>query len=102
MNPLAAEEEAMQPQPGEDQHDESDGEAEDEPRAEVDHLRVGVPPGTTHLFQNPSNLFSYVRIMTFSRKKINLITDSTCVDGGEKKGALSVLSRYTLSRVCID
>lgn len=39
----------MQPQPGEEQHDESDGEAEDEPRAEVDHLGVGVAPGTTHL-----------------------------------------------------
>lgn len=66
MNPLAAEEEAMQPQPGEDQHDERDGEAEDEPRAEVDHLRFGVPPGTTTLVSNPSHLFSYVRIITFS------------------------------------
>lgn len=57
MNPLAAEEEEMQPQPGEDQHDERDGEAEDEPRAEVDHLRFGVPPGTTHLFQIPHTSF---------------------------------------------
>lgn len=32
----------MQPQPGEHQHDEGDGEAEDEPCAEVDHLGVGV------------------------------------------------------------
>lgn len=101
MNPLAAEEEAMQPQPGEDQHDESDGEAEDEPRAEVDHLRVGVPPGTTHLFQNPSNLFSHVRIMTFSRKKSTLSPTARVLTGGEKS-ALSVLSRYTLSRVCIN
>lgn len=42
---LAAEKEAVQPQPGEDQHDDGDGEAEDEPRAEVDHFCVWITTG---------------------------------------------------------
>lgn len=32
----------MQPQPGEDQHDDGNGEAEYEPRAKVYHLRVWI------------------------------------------------------------
>lgn len=44
---LAAEEEEVQPEPGEDQHDDGDGEAEDEPRAEIDHLCVWITTGKT-------------------------------------------------------
>lgn len=39
---LAAQEEKMQPQPSEHQHDDGDREAEDEPCAEVYHLRIWV------------------------------------------------------------
>lgn len=42
---LAAEEEEVQPQPGEDQHDDCNGEAEDEPRAEVYHLCIRIAAG---------------------------------------------------------
>lgn len=35
----------MQPQPGEDQHDDGDGEAEDEPGAKVDHLCIRITAG---------------------------------------------------------
>lgn len=37
----------MKPEPGEDQHDDGDGEAEDEPRAEVYHLRIWITTGKT-------------------------------------------------------
>lgn len=37
----------MKPQPGEDQHDDGNGEAEDEPRAEVDHFCVWITTGKT-------------------------------------------------------
>lgn len=39
---LAAEEEEVQPDPGQQQHDDRDGETEDEPGPEVDHLRIRV------------------------------------------------------------
>lgn len=38
MNSLASEEEEVEPEPGEDQHDDGNGEAEDEPCAEVDNF----------------------------------------------------------------
>lgn len=37
----------MQPQPGENQHDDGDGKAEDEPCAKVDHLCVWITAGKT-------------------------------------------------------
>lgn len=37
----------MQPEPGEHQHDDGDGKAEDEPRAEVYHLCVWITAGKT-------------------------------------------------------
>lgn len=39
---LAAEEEEVQPDPGQQQHDDRDGETEDEPGPKVDHLRIRV------------------------------------------------------------
>ena len=44
---LAAQEEEVQPQPGEDQHDDGDGEAEDKPCAEIDHLSIWIPTEET-------------------------------------------------------
>ncbi len=43
---LASQKEKVQPDPGEHQHDQSDRQTEDEPRAKVDDFRFWVPTET--------------------------------------------------------
>lgn len=66
----------MEPEPGEDQHDESDGEAEDEPGAEVDHLCVRVASGRTQV----GHTGDPVSTLHHNTEKLKLIADNVHVD----------------------